>query len=231
MRAYWDDAAARNAMFYVDTSLDFDRPDLEQFRAGGRRIAAIALDGCPVELPGRTLAIEIGSGLGRVCEALAGSFDAVVGIDISAEMVRQAAQLVTDPTVEFRHGDGLTLPGVSDASVDLVVTFTVFQHAPARAMIRANLAAAARALKPGGVIAMQWNATPGPVRWRLHRLRMRLLAKLGRADGHGRDAAQFLGSRVPMKAMDQMLADVGLTRAAVSDPDSLFTWAWAVKAG
>lgn len=229
MRTYWDDAAARNAMFYVDTSLDFDHPDAEQFRAGGRRIAAIALDGCPVELPGRALAVEIGSGLGRVCEGLADSFDAVVGVDISAEMVRQAGELVSDPRIEFRHGDGLTLPGLADASVDLVVTFTVFQHAPTRAMIRANLAEAARVLKPGGVIAMQWNATPGPVRWRLHRLRMRLLAKLGRADRHGRDAAQFLGSRVPMKAMDRMLAGVGLQRVAASDPDTLFTWAWAVR--
>jgi SAM-dependent methyltransferase len=229
MRTYWDDAASRNAMFYVDTSLDYDHPDVEQFRAGGRRIAAIALDGCPVDLPGRALAVEIGSGLGRVCEALAGSFDAVVGVDISAEMVRQARELVSDPAVDFRHGDGLTLPGVGDNSVDMVVTFTVFQHAPTRAVIRANLAEVARVLKPGGVLAMQWNATPGATRWRLHRLRMRVLAKLGRADRHGRDAAQFLGSRVPMAAMDRMLGDVGLKRVAVSDPDTLFTWAWATR--
>lgn len=231
MRTYWETAATRNPMFYVDTSLDYDHPDVEKFRAGGRRIAAIALDGCPVDLPGHALAVEIGAGLGRVCEALAGSFEAVVGIDISAEMVRQARELVSDPTVEFRHGDGLTLPGVSDASVDLVVTFTVFQHAPSRSVIRANLAEVARVLRPGGVLAMQWNATPGALRWRLHRLRMRVLAGLGRADRHGRDAAPFLGSRVPMAAMDRMLTDVGLRRVAVSDPDTLFTWAWAILVG
>lgn len=218
-------------MFYVDTSLDFDHPDAEAFRAGGRRIAAIALDGCPVELPGHALAVEIGCGLGRICAGLADSFDQVVGVDISAEMVRQARELVARPTVEFRHGDGLTLPDVAAASVDLVVTFTVFQHAPSRAVVRANLAEAARVLRPGGVIAMQWNATPGVLRWRLHRIRMGLLSRLGRADHYGRDAVPFLGSRVPMAAMDRMLAVVGLQRIAVSDPDTLFTWAWAVKTG
>jgi ubiquinone/menaquinone biosynthesis C-methylase UbiE len=166
-----------------------------------------------------------------VCEGLADSFDAVVGIDISEEMVRQARELVTDPAIEFRHGDGLTLPGVDNGSVDLVVTFTVFQHAPSRSVIRANLVEAARVLAAGGVLAMQWNATPGAMRWRLHRLRMRLLATVGQADRHGRDAAQFLGSRVPMAAMDRMLTEVGLQRVAVSDPDTLFTWAWAVKPG
>lgn len=229
MRAYWDAAARRNAMFYVDTSLDFDRPDPERFAETGRRIAAIALDQSPVAPPDRTLAVEIGSGLGRICSALAESFDAVVGTDISAEMVARAGELVTAPNVEFRHTDGLSLPGIPDGSVDFVVTFTVFQHAPSVSVIRANLAEIARVLRPGGLLAMQWNATPGPLRWRLHRLRMGLAERVGRADRHGRDAPQFLGSRVPLARMDRMLAGNGLHRVGILEPDTLFTWAWAVR--
>jgi SAM-dependent methyltransferase len=230
MRTYWDDAAERNPMFYVDTSLDFARPDETKFLEGGRRIASIAVDDCPVSLPGNELAVEIGSGLGRVCLALADRFDHVVGVDISPAMVRQARELVTDPEVEFRLGDGASLPGVADHSVDLVVTFTVFQHALNRAVIRANLREVARVLRPGGVLAMQWNATPGVLRWRAHRLRMRGLAALGRADAYGRDDAAFLGTRVPVAAMDRMLADVGLRRVGLIEPDTLYCWAWATSA-
>lgn len=229
MRAFWDDAAARNAMFYVDTSLDYDAPDSDAFLAGGRRIAAIALDEPKASPPGRDLAVEIGCGLGRICAALSETFDRVIGVDLSTEMVRQARERVRNPNVDFRHSDGLSLPGVDDASADLVVTFTVFQHAPNRSVIQANIREAARVLRDGGVFAVQWNATPGAVRWRLHRVRLGVLHRLGRADPRGRDVPQFLGSRVPLAAMDRMLTDVGLQRVAIADPGTLFTWAWAVK--
>jgi SAM-dependent methyltransferase len=229
IRAYWDEAAARNAMYYVDTSLDYDAPDREAFLAGGRKIAAIALDETKATLPGRSLVVEIGCGLGRICAALAESFERVIGVDISEQMVNGARELVIDPAVEFRHSDGESLPGIADGTADFVLTFTVFQHAPTRSVIQANVHEAARVLRDGGVFAVQWNATPGVVRWRLHRLRMTVLGWVGRADPRGRDAPQFLGSRVPMAAMDRMLADAGFRRVAVAEPDTLFTWAWALR--
>src|SRR5437763_15507446 len=119
MRAFWDEAADRNAMYYVDTSLSYDSPDPAAFLEGGRRVAAIALDPTKATPPGNALAVEIGCGLGRVCAALAESFDRVVGFDISERMIGQARELVTDPRVEFRHGDGVSLPGVEDGSADL----------------------------------------------------------------------------------------------------------------
>jgi SAM-dependent methyltransferase len=229
MRAFWDDAAAKNPMYYVDTSLNYDSPDQEAFLAGGRRIASIALDPTKATPPGYELAVEIGCGLGRICAALAERFDRVVGYDISGTMVSQARELVTAKGVEFHHGDGVTMPAIADATADLVVTFTVFQHAPTRSIIRANIIEAARVLKSGGVFALQWNATPGPIRWRLHRIKMSLLQRFGRADAKGRDAPQFLGSRVPLAAMDRMLADAGFTRVGLAEPDSLYTWAWAIR--
>ena len=229
VRAYWDQAAERNAMYYVDTSLDYDAPDRDAFLAGGRAIADIALDESKATLVGRSLAVEIGCGLGRICAALSETFDRVVGVDISEQMVSRARELVTDPSVEFRLSDGVSLPGIADGTADFVLTFTVFQHAPNRAVIRANIHEAARVLRDGGVFAVQWNATPGVVRWRLHRLRMAVLGWVGRSDPRGRDAPQFLGSRVPLSAMDRMLTDAGLRRVALAEPDSLFTWAWAVR--
>src|SRR5438067_3171510 len=121
MRDFWDDAAKANAAWYVDTSLDYEHPDMERFFETGRVIVSEALDDAPAQPPGRARAVEIGSGLGRVCVALAGRFDAVTGVDISPEMVERAGQLVGDPNVSFIVGNGSTLAGIDDASADLGV--------------------------------------------------------------------------------------------------------------
>src|SRR5438093_9964969 len=90
MRTYWDEAARTNAAWYVDTSLEYDHPDMERFFSTGRRIVSEALDGSPVAPPGYSTAVEIGSGLGRVCLALADRFERAIGVDISPEMVQRA---------------------------------------------------------------------------------------------------------------------------------------------
>jgi ubiquinone/menaquinone biosynthesis C-methylase UbiE len=43
---------------------------------------------------GKTVALEIGCGMGRICLALSERFDQVVGYDISTEMLRKARELV-----------------------------------------------------------------------------------------------------------------------------------------
>src|SRR4051812_42934316 len=94
MRDYWERAAQRNAMWYVDTSLDFDHPDMERFLATGEQVVSDALDDAPVQPERFEHAVEIGSGLGRICRALAVRFGRVTGVDISTEMVRRARELV-----------------------------------------------------------------------------------------------------------------------------------------
>ena len=69
MRTYWDEAARTKAARYVDTSLSFASPHLDHFFETGRRVVAAALDEAKVVPPGRSLAVEIGSGLGPVCRA------------------------------------------------------------------------------------------------------------------------------------------------------------------
>src|SRR3954470_2787775 len=138
MRDYWEQRAQLNAAFYVDTSLDYDNPDMDRFLETGRRVVTIALDEPPAVPPaGKTVALEIGCGMGRICLALSERFDQVVGYDISTEMLRKARELVPDERVDFRLTDGASLPGAADASVDLVLTFTVFQHIPSADVIRA----------------------------------------------------------------------------------------------
>jgi SAM-dependent methyltransferase len=230
MRAYWEERARLNAAFYVDTSLDYDAPDMERFLETGRVVVGHALDDAPVTPEQTGLAVEIGCGIGRICRALSERFDQVVGYDISAEMLRQAAPVVEGHPVELRLTEGASLPGLADASADLITTFTVFQHIPDVSVIRSYILEAGRALAPGGVFAFQWNNTPGASRWRARRAVMALVQRVGRGDRYGRDQPEFLGSRVPLTVIDAALADAGLKRVGLRDPDQLFTWAWAVRA-
>jgi SAM-dependent methyltransferase len=230
MRAYWEERARLNAAFYVDTSLDYDAPDMERFLATGRVVVEHALDDAPAQPASYGLAVEIGCGLGRICLALTERFEQVVGYDISTQMLAQAEPLVAGAPVDLRLTDGASLPGMADRSADLVLTFTVFQHIPDVDVIRSYIREAGRVLAPGGVFAFQWNNTPGARRWRLHRRVMAVAQRLGRGDRYGRDQPEFLGSRVELAVIDRALADAGLKRVGLRDPGQLFSWAWAVRA-
>jgi SAM-dependent methyltransferase len=232
MRAYWDARAQENAVWYVDTTMDPDAPDMERFFATGPAVVRSLLHEAPVQPTGRGRAVEIGSGLGRICLALADDFDEVVGVDISETMVAKARSLVDRPGVRFEVVTGADLSPIEDASADLVTTFTVFQHMPKASLINAYLHEAARVLRPGGVLAAQWNNLPHP-RWgkargRWERTRHRIGGPL-RLDA--RVAPEFVGLRVPLADMEAMVRSSGLTVEGSAQVDTLFAWIWATKAG
>jgi ubiquinone/menaquinone biosynthesis C-methylase UbiE len=237
MRGFWDARGRENAPWYVDTSLDFDNPDMEAFWATGQDIVRQALVEAPVRPTGSGMAVEIGSGLGRICRALRVNFDRVVGIDIAPSMVEQARTLVPDEGVSFLLGDGESLAGIADASVDFLVTFTVFQHQTTTTTIARYLMEAGRVLAPGGVLAAQWNNIPeaeyarSKAQWR-RRHRLSQLPLIGRRFGqspqHGRTVApQFLGTTATVTFMREALAAAGLTMAGTRDEGTLFAWVWA----
>ena len=230
MRTFWDQAARTNAAWYVDTSLDFDHPDMERFFSTGRTIVSEAIDGSPVEPAGHAKAIEIGSGLGRVCLALADRFDQVVGIDISPEMVRRAGELVSDPRVSFVVGDGATLSGIDDASTDLVLSFTVFQHIPRVEVIEHYLEEAGRVLRKGGVFVFQWNNGGASAWWAARRAVLAGLQRTGfKAERYRRHAPQFLGSRVSLARIERALARGGMEVRQTKGLGTLYSWVWAVR--
>ena len=56
---------------------------------------------------------------------------AVIAIDVSAEMIERARSLNSGlSNVRFVHGDGVSLRPVDDASVDVCISYVVFQHIP-----------------------------------------------------------------------------------------------------
>jgi SAM-dependent methyltransferase len=231
MRGYWDERARQNAAWYVDTSLSFDHPDMEKFFANGHVIVAEALDTPPAIAPKEHgHAVEIGCGLGRICLALASRFDRVTGVDISSEMIDRAREMVTDEKVTFTVGEGDNLGSIPDASVDLVLSFTVFQHIPIIPVIEAYIRDVGRVLRPGGVFVFQWSNEGGSRAWQLRRTVLSWLQRTGlRKERHERNAAEFLGSRVPLTTIEAAARDGGMTIEATKGTGTLFAWAWAVK--
>lgn len=227
MRRFWDDRARENAAWFVDTSLDYDEPDLDAFLATGQRVVEQALLQAPVAPERHDVALEIGSGLGRICQALADHFSRVIGLDVSAEMVERAQALVTAPGVELRVSDGATLTGVEDASVDFVLSFTVFQHLPRPELVIAYLEEAARVLRPGGVLAVQWNNSPR-LRYEARTALLRAKRRVGLDRDHRhRDAPEFRGTTVPVARMRRTLEQAGLEVEGTEGEGTLFAWMWA----
>ena len=230
MRSFWDEKARENAAWYVDTTCDYENPDMERFFQVGPVVVEQALSDAPVQPKNRGTAVEIGPGLGRICAALADHFERVIGIDISAEMVERARRLVPDERVEFLVGDGITLMPIETASADFVITFTVLQHLTSKELVAGYLREAARVLAPGGVLAAQWNNLPHPTAWRLRAIWWRLRHRFGgplRMDS--RVERPFIGTRVPFRLVSSVLEQEGLTVRGTKSLGTLFSWVWAEK--
>jgi SAM-dependent methyltransferase len=214
---------------------------MEQFFETGRDIVDQALVSAPVQPTGHGHAVEIGSGLGRICLALADHFDEVTGIDIAPSMVERATDLVDNPKVHFELGDGTTLSNLADGSVDFLLTFTVFQHQPTTDHLAGYLREAGRVLRPGGVIAAQWNNIPADeyakrvAKWRRRRAlsKLPLVPKRWALDAHvARQAeAPFLGTTATVEFMRSACEAAGLRPAGTKGEGTLFAWIWAQAEG
>jgi SAM-dependent methyltransferase len=99
--------------------------------------------------------LDLGCGIGGASVVLAGELGAahVLGIDVEAVSLEQAARLIDDvglaDSVSVRHVEPGPLP-LSDAAFDVVFTKDVFCHVPDKPAL---LAEAYRVLRPGGVFA------------------------------------------------------------------------------
>jgi SAM-dependent methyltransferase len=154
MRENWDRRAERDAFYYVETA-HWDG-DVDAFFALGEERTHLLVDPVLAQLPRparEATALDLGCGVGRFSRALAARFGHVLGVDVSAEMIRKARELHPNadyPNLEFEAGDGVTLPA-PDGSQDFVFSYEVFQHMPSEDVIRSNLSEIARTLRSDGV--------------------------------------------------------------------------------
>jgi SAM-dependent methyltransferase len=209
MREFWDQRARENAMWFIDSRLDYRNTDEQAFWDSGERDLDTTLGLVDANVQGHERILEIGCGIGRLTRALAARTRSVVGIDVSAEMVDRArAALSGVDNVEIRLGNGTDLADCPDASFDACYSFVVFQHIPDPAVTCAYVVEMGRILVPGGWTVFQVSDMPElheRRRWSgTHGWRDRLARLAGRRP-HGCLDPQWLGSAVPSGQLDDAL--------------------------
>lgn len=156
-RREWDDLASRDPMWAVCSNPGTrGRWSADDFFASGEAEVAGILAGLAKQglMPARTArALDFGSGLGRLTRAIAGRFDEVTGVDLSAEMVAEAQRLT--PGCRFLVNDRPDLALLPDAHFDLVLSLIALQHVSAPETILGYVREFVRVTAPGGVIAFQ----------------------------------------------------------------------------
>ncbi|MDQ6747543.1 MAG: methyltransferase domain-containing protein [Candidatus Dormibacteraeota bacterium] len=211
MRAFWDARAKENAMWYIQSKLDFQNPDPQAFWASGEDALQRTLEMVDASFRRGDRVLEIGCGMGRMTRAIAARVEEVVGVDISPEMIARGQEALADiNNVSLVLGNGHNLEGQPDATFDACYSFVVFQHVPSAAVVCDYIVEIGRVLKPGGWALFQVSELPPEA----HRpenfpeqtkLRRRAAGRIGRQP-RGCLEPQWLGSSL---TRGQLLAALG----------------------
>lgn len=221
-REFWDEKARENPYWYVSSAGPYTGRNLADFWASGERIWSDLKRITGYTPSPDAVTVEIGCGVGRLTRVLATESAHVHAFDISSAMLRIAANSVGQSNVAFHLANSPDLPQLPTGCADVFVAYCVFQHLPENDAFRRYLAAAARVLKPGGLLVF----TLTPVDWR-HRLAFALrarrwLVELGSADGpRGLYKREWYGIR-PRKREVQKLCPIVLTETDLHGDKWLF---------
>jgi len=215
MRRFWDGRARENAFYFVDNTTRYADPDEKRFWQLGEELLEGMLIQLGVTVEPTDHVLDLGCGIGRMTRPIAARAGSVTALDISAEMLRLAAERSPDlRNVAWLLGDGTSLAGIGDASVDSCVSYVVFHHIPDPAVTLGYVREIGRVLKEGGWAAFQVSNEParhdprtyGGRRWWLRR---RLRARLRKAP-KGQAHPAWLGSAVRLGDLEATAGASGL---------------------
>lgn len=213
MRRFWDERAREDAFFFVDNRQPYGAPDAERFWQGEEAVDFL-LEGLGASLKETDVVLEIGCGIGRLTRGLAARAGEVIALDVSPEMLARARDLNPGlDDVRWLLGDGVSLAGVGDASVDASVSVVVFQHIPDPEITLGYVRELGRVLRSGGWAALQISNDPEIHRRRPH-VRARLKALLGRGP-KGQTHPAWLGSYVELPALRTAAHACGMELAKI----------------
>lgn len=99
--------------------------------------------------------LDLGCGIGRIAAALAPGCASVLGVDVSAGMVAEAAlRLAAFPNVSIRRTGGEDLDWLEPGSLDLILAIDSFPYVVQTRTALRHVQGAARALRPGGALCI-----------------------------------------------------------------------------
>ena len=235
MREFWDDRAREDALYFVDNREPYRHADLERFWRKGEEDLATLLGTLGLQVGPEDHVVDVGCGVGRLTRVLARQAAHVTALDVSPEMLTRAQELNPDlHNVEWVLGDGESLTGIEDASVDAVVSHVVLQHIPSAKILLGYVTEFARVLKPGGWAAFGLSTDP-----RVHRPRKAAPSKQQSRRGFfkalvgqtpsGQDEPEWLGAFVPLDALGATAVQAELTLEQIEGANTQFTLVRAVR--
>lgn len=155
MRQDWETRAHTDLLYSIDAQ---NRHwEVEDFYARGPDLVAASVDPVLDHFrvdPSGLRVLEIGCGIGRLFAGLAARFAEVWGTDISLSMIEFGQRHCPVPAT-WILGDGASLEGLDDASVDHVLSYEVFGHIPNLDIVHNYLRETFRVLRPGGTFQVQ----------------------------------------------------------------------------
>ncbi len=224
MQEFWDERARENAMFFIDSRLDYSSTDAEQFWAGADADLDLLLDETGGSIAAGDHVVEIGCGMGRMTRAIAARAARVTAVDVSAEMIEQAKKHNEQlENVTWLHGDGTSLAGIGDASADGAFSHVVFQHIPDPQITLGYIREIGRVLEPGGWAVFQISNEPSihVERDDVKTVRQRIRAALGRAP-KGQAHPAWRGSAIDLADLRTTAAEAEMTVEQVAREGTQF---------
>jgi SAM-dependent methyltransferase len=197
MRRFWNRRARENALYFVDNRLGYSDPDVERFWEEGEQALETMLAAAGKRVGAGEAVVDIGCGVGRLTRPLAARASEIWAVEISEEMLALARRY--NPTLENVHwllGDGHSLAGIADDSVDGIVSLVVFQHIPDPGVVMSYVREMGRVLRSGGWAAFHVSNDPG-----VHRapgLLARVRAAISPRRPSGQGGAEWVGSAVDL---------------------------------
>ncbi len=222
MHDAWEVRAKSDPLYAIDARRR--SWSINDFYSGGRRLVEEIVD--PVlEImsidPSRLRVLEIGCGIGRLFEGLADRFAEVWGIDVSESMIKQGRAECPARAI-WVVGDGVSLNGIQDESIDHVLSYEVFGHIPHISIIELYFNEIWRVLRPGGTFQVQMVGASASRRQEVVRRMPRpfrvvsavMLRKIGVLPVQG-DIDTWIACTVPPSRSLSMISTVGFVDCAV----------------
>lgn len=230
MRRFWDERAREDAYYFVDSRLDYRRPDHDRFWAAGEEAVETLLSLVSRQLSAHDVVVEIGCGLGRLTRAIASRVDRVEAIDVSSEMIERGRALNPQLTnVEWRVGSGTDLAPLGDGTASVCMSHVVFQHIPDPAITMGYISEIGRVLGEDGWAVCVVSNDP-----KIHHARLsgreRLHALLGRAP-RGREHPSWVGSSVDLDQLQLTAEEAGMCVSHIEGAGSLYCTVLLTKIG
>jgi SAM-dependent methyltransferase len=229
MRKFWDQRAKEDAFHFVDSREPYLHADEERFWREGERDLETLLGtlGTQVRLDDHVL--DLGCGIGRLTRVLAGRAAHVTALDVSPVMLARAQELNPElNNVTWVLGDGETLEGVPDGSIDAAVSHVVLQHIPSAKVQLGYVAELGRVLRPGGWAAFGLSTDPRVHEPRPASRRDLFRALAGRRPS-GTDEPEWLGAAVPLDALGATAHEAGLELERIEGANTQFTLVLATR--